>query len=163
MTSVRTKMNLRRFSGKLADNGIGYLALDLRGHGASVNLGLYEDFAKEGVDNDYNKMTRDVDAAFFERKERAGRKYCFGGRGYGGPMWRPKRPVCGRPSAGVALITPVTNFRDVLTIPPCASIKAMCLSPPRQNDKKTFLEASLLRNVAFFKLGRGQSGVCHGL
>ena len=57
------------FAEKIAEKGMGYLALDFRGHGGSTKYGsaqepvLYNSFAKEGVDNDYNKMTRDVDAA----------------------------------------------------------------------------------------------------
>ena len=51
------------FMEKLSARGMGYLALDLRGHGGSTKEGIYTSFAKEGVDNEYNKMARDVDAA----------------------------------------------------------------------------------------------------
>ncbi len=151
------KHEFKTFSGKLKDNGFGYLAIDLRGHGQSVNKGEYKDFAKEGVDNDFNKMTRDVDAAvnFLNKKGVSEENIIFVGAGMGAnvaakaaSMW----PGIG----GVALITPVTNFRDVLTIPALRVYKGNVFIAAAADDKKTFLEASLLRNVAFLNSGEGK-------
>ena len=153
----KNKNEFTTFSGKLADNGIGYLALDLRGHGASVNLGLYEDFAKEGVDNDYNKMTRNVHAAveFLKNKKVPEENMVLLGAGMGANV-AAKAASLWPAVGGVALITPVTNFRDVLTIPALRVYKGNVFIAAAADDKKTFLEASLLRNVAFLSSGEGK-------
>lgn len=151
------KHEFKTFSEKLTENGLGYLAIDLRGHGQSVNKGVYGDFAKEGVDNDFNKMTRDVDAAvnYLNKRGITEENIVFVGAGMGAnvaakaaSMW----PAVG----GVALITPVTNFRDVLTIPALRVYKGNVFIAAAADDKKTFLEASLLRNVAFLSSGEGK-------
>ncbi len=153
----KNKNEFATFSGKLQANGIGYLALDLRGHGESVNIGSYEDFAKEGVDNDYNKMTRDVDAAmaFFKERNIPEEAIVFIGAGMGANV-AAKAASLWPSVGGVALITPVTNFRDVLSIPALRVYKGNVFIAAAADDKKTFLEASLLRNVAFLSSGEGK-------
>ena len=66
----KTKETFASFRAALAKEGIGYLALDLRGYGQSTSGGVASKFAREGVDNQFNKMTRDVDAAvgFLQKK-----------------------------------------------------------------------------------------------
>ncbi len=153
----KNKNEFTTFSGKLRGNGIGYLALDLRGHGESVNAGVYEDFAKEGVDNDYNKMTRDVDAAmaFFKERNIPEEDTVFVGAGMGANV-AAKAASLWPSVGGVVLITPVTNFRDVLSIPALRVYKGNVFIAAAADDKKTFLEASLLRNVAFLSSGEGK-------
>ncbi len=153
----KSKNEFTTFSGKLADNGFGYLALDLRGHGQSVNRGSYETFAKEGVDNDYNKMVRDVEAGvnFLQKKSIADEDIVLVGAGMGANVAAKAASMV--PSIGaIALLTPVTNFRDVLSIPALRVYKGKVFIAAAADDKKTFLEASLLRNVAFLSSGEGQ-------
>ena len=71
----KSKKNFAALENALAQNGIGYLAVDLRGHGASIGGGKASTFAREGVDNPFNKMTRDVDSAidFLHKKGRSQR------------------------------------------------------------------------------------------
>lgn len=144
------------FSGKLADQGFGFLALDLRGHGKSVNKGGYAYFAKEGVDNDYNKMTRDVNAAmdFLKGKGVREEDVVFVGAGMGANV-AAKAAGLWPSAAGVAMLTPVTNFRDVLPIPALRVYKGRVFIAAAADDKKTFLEASVMRNVAFLACGEG--------
>lgn len=153
----KNKEEFTTFSGKLADQGIGYLAVDLRGHGKSVNKGAYETFAKEGVDNDYNKMSRDVDAAiaYLQNKGINEENIVLVGAGMGANV-AAKAASMHSAVGGVALITPVTNFRDVLSIPALRVYKGLVFIAAAADDKKTFLEASLLRNVAFLSSGEGQ-------
>lgn len=152
----KNKNDFTTFSGKLADAGLGYLALDLRGHGKSVNKGGYSYFAKEGVDNDYNKMTRDVDAAmnFLKGKGVAEEDIVFVGAGMGANV-AAKAASLWPSVGGVAMLTPVTNFRDVLPIPALRVYKGKVFIAAAADDKKTFLEASVLRNVAFLTSGEG--------
>ena len=66
----KTKEAFTSFKNALAHAGFGYLAVDLRGYGQSTGKGTASSFAKEGVDNEFNKMTRDVLAAlaFLKKK-----------------------------------------------------------------------------------------------
>lgn len=153
----KNKEEFTTFCSKLEDDEIGFLALDLRGHGQSQNKGIYEDFAKEGVDNDYNKMARDVEAAvnFLQKKGVAEEDMVLVGAGLGANV-AAKAASMYPGVGGIALITPVTNFRDVLSIPALRVYKGQVFIAAAADDKKTFLEASLLRNVAFLSSGEGQ-------
>ncbi len=144
------------FTQKLADKGFGYLALDLRGHGKSVNLGGYRGFAKEGVDNEYNKMTRDVNAAveFLKEKNIPEENIFLIGAGMGANV-TAKAVSLWPQVGGIALLTPVTNYRDVLPIPALRVYKGKVFIAAAADDKKTFLEASVMRNVAFLSSGEG--------
>lgn len=144
------------FAGKLATRGIGYLALDLRGHGSSMNKGSYRSFAKEGVDNEYNKMTRDVNAAieFLQNKGISEEDIMLIGVGMGANV-AAKAASLWPSLGGLALLTPVTNFRDVLPIPSLRVYKGPVFIAAAADDKKTFLEASVMRNVAFLSSGEG--------
>ena len=59
----------------LREAGIGYLAIDLRGHGRSLedpvgSTTTWRRFAISGANNDYNKMVRDVEGAISWLSER---------------------------------------------------------------------------------------------
>lgn len=144
------------FAEKLSNHGMGYLALDLRGHGDSTNLGTYRSFAKEGVDNDYNKMTRDVDAAmeYLKSQKVADTDIMWVGAGMGANV-AAKATSLWPDVAGIALLTPVTNFRDVLPIAGLRIYKGFVFIAAAADDKKTFLEASVMRNVSFLTNGEG--------
>jgi len=144
------------FIDRLTSRGIGYLALDLRGHGGSTRQGVYSAFAKEGVDNDYNKMTRDVNAAmeFLKGKNINPADIVLIGVGMGANV-AAKSTSLWPEVGGLALITPVTNFRDVLPIPALRVYKGLVFIAAASDDKKTFLEASVMRNVAFLSTGEG--------
>lgn len=144
------------FAQRLEEKGIGFLAPDLRGHGRSVNKGGYASFAKEGVDNDYNKMTRDVNAAaeFLKNKGVAEEDMVFVGAGMGANV-AAKAASLWPEAGGLALLTPSANFRDVLSIPSLRVYKGNVFIATAADDKKAFLEASILRNVAFLSAGEG--------
>lgn len=152
----KSRQAFSNFMNRLSSRGIGYLALDLRGHGASTRQGSYKSFAKEGVDNGYNKMTRDVDAAieFLKGKKVSEADIVLIGTGMGANV-AAKASSLWPEVSGVALITPVTNFRDVLPIPALRVYKGLVFIAAAADDKKTFLEASVLRNVAFLASGEG--------
>ena len=144
------------FTEKLAAAGFGYLAIDFRGHGGSTDGGLYTSFAKEGVDNEYNKMARDVDAAmaYLKSQKIAEADIMWVGVGMGANV-AAKAANLWPEVGGIALLTPVTNFRDVLAIPALRVYKGFVFIASAADDKKTFLEASIMRNVAFLTSGEG--------
>ena len=138
----------------LSNAGMGYLALDLRGYGQSVGKGKASSFAREGVDNPFNKMTRDVDAAmeFLHKKGVKNEDICLLGAGLGANV-AAKSTTFWPEVAQVALISPTANKRDVLTIPAMRVYKGNVLVAAAAADKKMFLEASVIRNVAYLTTG----------
>lgn len=154
---AKSRTAFAAFEEKLTELGFGWLALDLRGHGESVNKGDYKTFAKEGVDNDYNKMTRDVNAAmdFLKGKGVREENVVFIGAGMGANV-AAKAASLWPSVSGLALLTPVTNLYDVLPIAALRVYKGNVFIAAAADDKKTFLEASVMRNVAFLTSGEGK-------
>ena len=153
----KNKEEFSTFKANLAQEGFGYLALDLRGHGQSTGNGEANSFAKEGVDNEFNKMTRDVDAAlsFLQNKGVSAQNTVVLGAGLGANV-AAKSMSFSPDVAAVALISPTANNRDVLSIPAMRLYKGDILIAAGAADKKGFLEASVIRNVAFLSAGEGK-------
>jgi len=150
----KNKEAFTTFKAALVKNGFGYLALDLRGHGQSTNLGAVRSFAKEGVDNQFNKMTRDVDAAisFLQEKKVPMDQIALLGTGLGANV--AAKATTFWPEIGqLALLSPTANVRNVLAIPPMRLYKGNLLIGAAAADKKMFLEASVIRNVAYVTAG----------
>ncbi len=141
----------------LAKEGFGYLALDLRGHGQSTNLGEYKTFAREGTDNPFNKMTQDVQAALAYLKSRQifPEQVVLIGAGLGANV-AAKAAGLVPELAGIALISPGVNIRDVLPISALRVYKGNVLLAASAGERKGFLEASILRNVSFLTTGEGK-------
>lgn len=150
----KSKKNFAALENALAQNGIGYLAVDLRGHGASIGGGKASTFAREGVDNPFNKMTRDVDSAidFLHKKGVKDANLAVLGAGLGASV-AAKSMTFWPDTALLALISPTSNVRDVLTIPAMRLYKGNVLIAAGAADKKMFLEASVIRNVAYLTTG----------
>lgn len=138
----------------LEAEGIGYLALDLRGYGESIGGGKASSFKREGVDNPFNKMTRDVDATFefLQKKGVREENICVLGAGLGANV-AAKSMTFWPDTALLALISPTSNVRDVLSIPAMRLYKGNVLIAAGAADKKLFLEASVIRNVAYLTTG----------
>ncbi len=153
----KTHQAFQTFSKRLAARNIGYLALDLRGHGNSTKQGEYKSFAKEGVDNEYNRMVRDVNAAmeFLKGKGIEEANIVLIGAGLGANV-AAKASSLWPDIGGLALLSPMANFRDVLPIPALRVYKGFVFIAVAADDKKIFLEASVLRNVAFLTSGEGK-------
>ena len=154
----KSKNTFASFKAALAKGGFGYLALDLRGHGQSG--GDVRSFAKEGVDNQFNKMTRDVDAAIYFLKEKgvSPQQIVLLGAGLGANV-AAKATTFWPDISGLALISPSANVRDVLAIPPLRLYKGNVLIAAAAADKKMFLEASVIRNVSYLTTGEDSSQV----
>lgn len=150
----KNKEAFSSFKAALAKNGFGYLALDLRGHGQSTSQGGVRSFAKTGVDNQFNKMTRDVDAAisFLKQKGVSEDNIALIGAGLGANV-AAKATTFWPDISAVALLSPSANVRDVLAIPPMRLYRGDVLIAAAAADKKMFLEASVIRNVAFVTAG----------
>lgn len=152
----KKKEEFTTFSNDLAKAGIGYLAVDLRGHGHSTGRGHVSGFAKEGVDNPFNKMTYDAEAAvtFLKSKGVPTNQIVLLGAGLGAQVAAKSAVLSG--VNAVALISPSANIRDVLVIPSLRLYKGDVLIAASAGDRKGFLEASVIRNVAFLTTGEGK-------
>ena len=152
----KKKEEFTSLEGDLAKGGFGYLALDLRGHGQSTGRGSVKSFEKEGVDNPFNKMVQDVEAAvtFLKSKNVPLDKIALLGAGLGAQVAMKGALLTGVQT--VALISPSANIRDVLVIPSIRLYKGDLLIAAGSADRKGFLEASVIRNVAFLTTGEGK-------
>ncbi|MBO7190903.1 MAG: alpha/beta hydrolase [Elusimicrobiaceae bacterium] len=150
----KKKEDFTSFEKALANAGFGYLAVDLRGFGQSIGGGKASSFAREGVDNPFNKMTRDVDAAveFLHQRGVEDENICLFGTGLGANV-AAKSTTFWPDIALLALISPTSNVRDVLAIPAMRIYKGDVLIAAGAADKKMFLEASVIRNVAYLTTG----------
>ncbi|WP_424245535.1 pimeloyl-ACP methyl ester carboxylesterase [Elusimicrobium posterum] len=145
------------FTKELIGNEVGFLAIDLRGHGKSATYMHYSKFAKTGIDNEFNRMYKDVNAAVNYLKSRgvkAGDIFVIGA-GLGANV-AASSIVFNNDIGGFALLTPNTNTRDVLTIPGVKVSKVPLLIAVAPNVRKNFLEASLIRNTAYIAQGPGK-------
>ena len=150
----KKKEDFTSFEKALANAGFGYLAVDLRGFGQSIGGGKASSFAREGVDNPFNKMTRDVDAAVEFLHQRNVKDEDLGLFGVGlGANVAAKSTTFWPDIALLALISPTSNVRDVLAIPAMRIYKGNVLIAAGAADKKMFLEASVIRNVAYLTTG----------
>ena len=152
----KNKEEFSSFKKALAKAGFGYLALDLRGHGQSTGAGSYKAFAKEGPDNPFNKMLQDALAGinFLKSKNISEDHIILLGAGLGANV-AAKAAGAVPNLLGIALISPSANIRDVLPVPALRSYKGAVLLAASADDRKGFLEASILRNVAFLTAGAG--------
>lgn len=150
----KSKEAFSTFEQALAQAGFGYLAIDLRGFGQSTGIAQASSFAREGVDNPFNKMTRDVDSAIeFLRKQGVTEdQICILGAGLGANVAAKSTTFWPNISA-VALISPSANVRDVLAIAAMRLYKNNVLIAAGAADKKLFMEASVIRNVAYLTTG----------
>ena len=157
----KNKEAFTSFKAALNRAGFGYLAVDLRGYGQSTGKGTASSFAKEGVDNEFNKMTRDAEAAFsfLNKKGVAESDMAVLGAGLGANV-AAKSLAFAQDVPMLALISPSTNVRDVLTIPSLRVYKeGNVLIAAGAADKKMFLEASVIRNVAYVSTGENNGRV----
>lgn len=153
----KNKEQFSSFKKALADAGFGYLALDLRGHGQSASKGAYTSFAKEGADNPFNAMMQDAVAAvtFLKTKNIPEEQIFLLGTGLGANV--AAKTAGALPNVrGIALISPSANIRDVLPVPALRAYKGAVLLAASGAERKGFLEASILRNVAFLTTGEGK-------
>lgn len=152
----KNKAEFSSFRKAIARAGFGYLALDLRGHGQSTSRGSYKSFAKEGPDNPFNRMMQDALAAvsFLKSKGIQEDHIILLGAGLGANV--AAKTAGALPNLkGIALISPSANIRDVLPVPALRTYKGAVLLAASADERKGFLEASILRNVSFLTAGAG--------
>lgn len=153
----RKKEDFSSFAAKLAESKYGVIALDMRGHGQSTNLGIQKDFKKTGTDNEFNQMVRDVNsaAAFLQTKGVGIDDIYLLGAGLGANV-AAKSLIFNQNAAGLILLTPSLKARDVLAMNGLKLYKNPVLVAVSAEDRKAFMEASFIRNAAFLSSGEGK-------
>ncbi len=153
----KNKSSYANFTDKLASKGIGFLAIDMRGHGESAGQGHYSRFAKTGANNQFNKMVQDVNGAvkFLKDKRIPAKNIFVAGAGLGANV-AARSIIFNEDIGGIALLTPSTNNRDVLTISGIRVSKKPVFIAAAADVKKNFFEASVIRNTAYLTEGKGK-------
>jgi len=160
----RTKYDWRPFSVGLANNGYGYIALDLRGHGGSCldvsgSTTSWKNFRRTGTDNEFNQMTRDLEAAlsFLAARGVPESSVVLLGQGLGANL-AAKFAAIHPDIAMAALITPTLNAnRDVLTVNPMRVYgKRPLLIITAVEDQRVYKEALIMRSIAQMSVGPGK-------
>jgi len=157
--------------------GLGVLAIDLRGHGESVNAPggqqiSFQSFKPQGTDNEFNQMLKDADSAIgylVQQGVPEGDIILFGA-GIGANI--AVRAAAVHPQLRMmALLSPSLTAKDILTVNPIRVYgdRPMLLLTSDDSDK-AFKEVLILRNIAvlsakvnprritFITLPKGQAG-----
>jgi alpha-beta hydrolase superfamily lysophospholipase len=137
----------------------GYLAMDMRGHGTSIvspsgSTVTYKSFSIGGTDNEFNKMTRDVESAvnFLNSKSITDDRIILMGSVLGANL-AIKTAAIRRGIKMVIAISPVTNVNDVLSVNP---LRAYGKRPILiiYGASRYYNEFRLLNNIARSVCGR---------
>lgn len=150
-----------RFADSLKHWGYGHLALDFRGHGFSItqpsgSTVTYKSFSRTGMDNQFNKMTRDVEAAIQYLSEQGvpEEKIILIGAGLGANV-AIKVAALYRSIPMIAVLSPSLNaYRDVLTVNPLRVYgKRPILLITGSGRGRFFREFLLLNDIARISAG----------
>jgi pimeloyl-ACP methyl ester carboxylesterase len=159
----KDKNDWNAFADRLADKGYGYASLDLRGHGLSNTNPAgeeisYRNFDREGTDNEFNHMTRDVEAVlkYLNKKGIPNSEIVLMGGGIGANV-SIKTAALYPDIKMIAVLTPTLNAnRDVLSVNPLRVYgQRPILIAASKDNARIFREVMLLRNVAAISAGEG--------
>lgn len=154
---ARRREDWYQFGKTLQAKGFGWLALDLRGHGGSLRdpegaETTYKSFRtqrNDRFDNEWNHMTRDVDAglAFLQSLGFAAKEIGFIGGGVGASI--ALKAAALRPEVNsVILLSPGLRHREVLSVNPMRSYgKRPLLMVLATANQGTYREGLLLGEI----------------
>lgn len=143
--------------------GYGYLFFDLRGHGGSIykidgSSRTYESFAREGTNNEYNRMVNDVFSAirYLNNKGIETSRIILAGAGLGANV-AIKACAIEKDVSMMALLTPTLNAnRGVLTVKPLKEYgRRPLFIASSVKVARLFRETSILQAVAYLTSGPG--------
>jgi pimeloyl-ACP methyl ester carboxylesterase len=140
--------------------GYGWLASDLRGHGASIyhldgTSETYKTFSISGINNDYNKMIRDIDACVIYLSSTGvdESRIFLVGINLGANI-AIKYAAINQKIKGIVAINPASNINDITTINPLMLYKEKpILFITGQNFQKRMREVFVLYNLTKRKNG----------
>jgi pimeloyl-ACP methyl ester carboxylesterase len=141
--------------------GYGYLALDLRGHGFSFvmpngSTTSYKAFNTSGPDNEFNRMTRDVEAAvaYLSNNSVTAPSIVLAGSALGANL-AIKTAAINQDIAMVIAISPALNVNDVLSINPLRAYgKRPILLVAGADRARQYKEFQLINDIAKSACGK---------
>jgi alpha-beta hydrolase superfamily lysophospholipase len=146
---------------EIENYGLGFLAVDLRGHGFS-NISpegstvSFKSFATSGLDNEYNKMIRDIDAAviWISSQGISENRIIPVGSWLGGNL-AIKYGAINKNIPMVVSIYPSMNINDVLIVNPIRAYgKRPILFVSSSKYEKKYKELQLLNDIAKLSCGK---------
>ncbi|HAH30994.1 MAG TPA: hypothetical protein DCL44_01630 [Elusimicrobia bacterium] len=146
--------------------GYGYLAPDLRGHGFSFvtpngSTVTYKTFAISGPDNEFNRMTRDVEAAvaYLTTNSITADRIVLAGSVLGANL-AIKTAAIHQDISMVIAISPALNINDVLSINPLRAYgKRPILLVAGADRARQYKEFQLINDIAKSACGKGNVSV----
>jgi len=162
---ARSKSDWKPLTDELTRQGFGYFALDLRGHGASCTdpsgaSTTWRNFRRAGTDNEFNQMTRDLEAAtaFLAANGIEESRIIMIGAGLGSNL-SVKFAAIHPEIMMAALLSPTLNAsRDVLAVNPMRVYgNRPLLLLASVNDPRVLKEAQILHSIA--KMGAGNDNI----
>lgn len=153
---------------KMAARGIGYLAIDMRGHGASVKApagkpASWREFIVSKRDNPYEGIREDIAAAakFLESKGVPPEAVALGGADLGGSLVL-KYAALQPEIAMVFVLSPGMSYRDIATVNAVRAYKDRpILFVVAEDDRKSAAETSIMAQFARQSAGEENVTVIH--
>ncbi|MEK7722007.1 MAG: alpha/beta fold hydrolase, partial [Elusimicrobiota bacterium] len=141
--------------------GFGYLAMDLRGHGSSFvkpdgSTTTWRAFSTDGSDNEYNRMTRDVEAAlaYLSTHSVTAESTALAGSVLGANL-AIKTAAMHPEIAMVIAVSPVFNVNDVLSVNPLRAYgKRPILLIAGADRARQYTEFQILNSTAKIACGK---------
>ncbi|GEM_PF-839086 len=160
-TQRKNLYEFSHFMRQIEKRGYGYLALDLRGHGKSLtapngSTTTYKTFRTGGIDNQYNKMTRDIDAAvkFLREHQIEEKRIILMGTILGANL-AIKAAAINQNIGGVIALTPILNANDVRSVNPLRAYgKRPIFLISSARGKRQYKEFQLLNDIAKTRSGK---------
>lgn len=140
--------------------GYGYLAIDLRGHGLSTispegsNV-TYKSFSVDGLNNEYNKMIRDIDASvvWLSSNGVTENRIVLVGSWLGANL-AIKYAAINKNIPMVVAIFPSLNINDVRTVEPIRTYDRPILFIVGSNYSKKYAEFQIMNGLAKNSTGK---------
>lgn len=147
--------NWYHFCRKMAARGVGYLAIDMRGHGASIKApagkpASWREFIVSKRDNPYEGIREDIAAAakFLETKGVPPEAVALGGADLGGSL-ALKYAALHPEVAMVFILSPGMSYRDIATVNAVRAYKDRpILFVVADDDRKSAAETSIMAQFA---------------
>ncbi|MBI3549588.1 MAG: alpha/beta fold hydrolase [Elusimicrobia bacterium] len=160
------KENWHSLASVMVKEGIGYLAIDLRGHGGSQNPppgvdGRWPKFRIDKEYNEWNNMVHDVEAAVAYLNQ-AGVKetqVSLGGADVGSSI-ALRYAAIHKEAPSLLMLSPSFNYREVLTVNAVRAYgKRPILMVVAGDDKKSMTETGILYQFARMAAGPDNAGM----
>ena len=157
----RGKGDWRPLASELSRRGLGYLAIDLRGHGGSCldvtgSTTSWKNFRHTGMDNEFNQMTRDMEAGmdFLKAHGVDESRVIVAGAGLGANLAIKFSAIHPQSMMAVLLSPSLNATRDVLAVNPLRAYgKRPLLIIASTDEPRAYQEVKIIMAIANNTIG----------